>query len=89
MFILAIINSHRENNLDLYMFLFLRLHHPNYSGWGSVHIRDMKYLNTKAELVLTKDGLCRKQITASPLYHLTMLTSNRMQKSKAQVALLV
>ena len=42
------------------MFLFFGLNHPNYSRWGSVHIRDMKSLNTEAASVLSKSWVVQK-----------------------------
>ena len=93
--VLVFVRSHRENSIDLYiealdelMFLYFGLDHPNYSRWGSFHIRDMKFLNTEAKSVLSKSWV-KSQITQITLYKLTMLMSNRMQKSKKKEPLLV
>ena len=64
------------------MFLFFGLNHPNYSWWGSVHIRDMKSLNTEAASVLSKSWVVQKK--KLQILHYTTWLCPRARECKTQ-----
>lgn len=65
--VIVFVRSHREYNiylhteaLDEVMYLFFWLDYPNYIRWGSVHVGDMKSLNTEAKLSMSKSWVAQK-----------------------------
>jgi hypothetical protein len=77
--ILILIRAHRESNLDLYiesldelMKLFFILDHPNYSRWGSIHVRNLKSLSNEMKTLLSQAWVVQKtkhRFSTIPLDH--------------------